>query len=177
MLGNTSLIKYPDEEIKLTSWNVNSLGDRKKNKNIFNKLNKECSNNVVLLDTRTSSETEHHYQKATAHKLYFNSLRSDARGVTILVKDSCPITNITSTAIIPGNLTKFNFTYKDEKWTIAALYAPNKKDLHFFHTLFESELYTTLITHYTQQIGMSPYHNKWTLTPICLKVTSKIETW
>ena len=72
--------------------------------------------------------------------MYFNSLRSDARGVTILVKDSCPITNITSTVIIPGNLTKFNFTYKEEKWTIAALYAPNKKDLHFFHTLFESEL-------------------------------------
>ena len=72
--------------------------------------------------------------------MYFNSLRSNARGVTILVKDSCPITNIIATVIVPGNLTKFNFTYKEEKWTIAALYAPNNKDLQFFHTLFESEL-------------------------------------
>ena len=86
MLGNTSPVKSPDEEVKLTSWNVNSLGDRKKIKIIFNKLNKECSFIVVLLDTRTSSETEHCYQKATKHKLYFNSLRSDARGVTILVR-------------------------------------------------------------------------------------------
>ena len=93
MLEKTSHSKSPDEEIKLTAWNVNSLGDRKKTKNIFNKLNKERSNIFVLLDTRTSSETEHCYQKATKHKLYFNSLRSDARGVTILVKESCPITN------------------------------------------------------------------------------------
>ena len=121
---------------------MNPPGDREKTKNIFNKLNKERSNIFCLLDTRTSPETEHIYQKATKHKLYFNSLRSDARGVTILVKDSCPITNITSTNIIQGNLTKLNFTYKDENWTIAALYAPNTKDLQFFHTLFEAELDT-----------------------------------
>ncbi len=72
--------------------------------------------------------------------MYFNSLRSDARGVTILVKDSCPITNSTQDIIIQGNLTKLNFTYKDEQWTIAALNATNTKDLQIFHTLFESEL-------------------------------------
>ncbi len=72
--------------------------------------------------------------------MYFNSLRSDARGIAILVKESCPITNITQEIIIQGNLSKLNFTYKEERWTLAALYAPNTKDLQFFHTLFESEL-------------------------------------
>merc|ERR1712082_41936 len=92
------------------------------------------------VDTRTSPETEHIYQQATKHKLYFNSLRSDARGITILVKDLCPITDITQEIVIQGNLTKLNFTYKEEKWTIAALYAPNTKKIEFFHTLFEAEL-------------------------------------
>ena len=136
LLEETSPTKSLDEEIRLTSWNVNSMGDRKKTRNILNKLNKERSNIFCLVDTRTSKETEHIFQKATKHKLFFNSLRSDARGITILVKDSCPITNITQEIIIPGNLSKLNFTYKEEKWTIAALYAPNTKDLQFFHTLF-----------------------------------------
>ena len=129
-----------DEDVKLTSWNVNSLGDRQKTRNILNKLNREPSNIICLVDTRTSTETEHIYQQATKHKLYFNSLRSDARGITILVKDTCPITDITQEIVIQGNLTKLNFTHKEEKWTIAALYAPNTKNLEFFHTLFEAEL-------------------------------------
>ena len=70
--------------------------------------------------------------------MYFNSYASNARGVTILVKDSCPITDIKSTIITPGNLNKYNFTYKGEKY--AALYAPNEKNIKFFQTLFEAEL-------------------------------------
>ena len=71
--------------------------------------------------------------------MYLNSLRSNARGVAILVKDSCPMTNVSAQIIVPGNLTKLSFTDKEENWTIAALYAPNNKDLQFFHTLFEAE--------------------------------------
>ena len=71
--------------------------------------------------------------------MYFNSLRSNARGVAILVKESCPITNVSAQIIVPGKLTQLTFTYKEENWTIAALYAPNNKDLQFFHTLFEAE--------------------------------------
>ena len=40
---------------------------------------------------------------------------------------------------MPGNLTKLNFTYKDEKYALAALYAPNNKDIPFFRALFEME--------------------------------------
>ena len=72
--------------------------------------------------------------------MYFNSYQSNARGVTILVKNSCPITNITSTILVPGNLTKFSFMYKDKKFTIAALYAPNEKNIDFFKTLFQLEM-------------------------------------
>ena len=71
--------------------------------------------------------------------MYFNSLRLNSRGVAILVKDSCPITNVSSQIIVPGNLTGLNFTCKEEKWFIVALYAPNSKDLLFFHSLFQAE--------------------------------------
>ena len=64
--------------------------------------------------------------------MYFNFLRSNAPGVAILVKDSCPITNITATTIAPGNLTKLSFIYKEENWTIAALYAPTTRMYSFF---------------------------------------------
>ena len=72
--------------------------------------------------------------------MYFNSLKSDLRGVTVVVKNSSPITDISATLIFPGNLTKINFTYREEKFTIAALYAPNKKDMNFFRTLFQNKL-------------------------------------
>ena len=71
--------------------------------------------------------------------MYFNSLRSNSCGVAILVKYSCPITNVSAQIIAPGNPTKLSFTYKEENWTIAVLYAPNNKDLQLFHTLFEAE--------------------------------------
>ena len=71
--------------------------------------------------------------------MFFNSLRSNACGVSILIEESCPITNVSTQDIVPGNLTKLNFTYKEETWSIAALYAGNNKDLLFFHTLFEAE--------------------------------------
>ena len=141
---NTSPLKSLDDTIKLTSWNVCSLGDKSKRRKIHNNLNKSHSNLFVLLDTRTSLETEKEHQKCTPNKMYFNSYKSNARGVTILVKDSCPITDITSTIIYPGNLIKFNFTYEDEKFSLAALYAPNEKDIKFFETLFEAELDTDI---------------------------------
>ena len=74
----------------------------------------------------------------------FNHLRSNARGVTILVKDSCPITDIESTVIFPGNLTQLNFTFKGEKFALGALYAPNEKDINFFKTLFKTQLDTDI---------------------------------
>ena len=69
-------------------------------------------------------------------------MRLNAQWVAILIKNSCQLTNIKATIIVPGNLTKLNFTYKDENFTLAALYAPNKKDIQFFQTLFEAELDT-----------------------------------
>merc|ERR1712239_63499 len=49
------------------------------------------------------------------------------------------ITNITQEIIIPGNLSKLKFTYKEETRAILALYAPNTTNLQFFHTLFQAE--------------------------------------
>ena len=74
--------------------------------------------------------------------MYFNHLRSNARGVTVLVKDSCPITDIKTTIIFPGNLTKFNFIFKGENFFLGAFYAPNNKEIKIFETLFEAQLDT-----------------------------------
>ena len=76
--------------------------------------------------------------------MIFNHLRSNARGVTILVKDLCPITDIESTIIFPGNLTQLNFTFKGKKFALGALYAPNEKDIIFFKTLFKTQLDTEI---------------------------------
>ena len=129
----------PDDCIRLTSWNICSLGDPKKRKNIYNKINRSQSNIFLLLDTRTSKEAEWDCQKNSPHQIFFNSYASNARGVAIEIKDSCPIQDVKATIIVPGNLTKLNFTYKDEKFALAALYAPNNKDIPFVQKLFEME--------------------------------------
>ena len=80
-------------------------------------------------------------KKNSPHKIFFNSWTSNARGVAIVIKDSCLITDVKATIIVPGNLTKLNFTYKDERYALSALYAPNNKDIPFFRALFEMETY------------------------------------
>ena len=102
-------------------------------------INKSHASICLLLDTRTSKEAEKDCQKHSPHKIFFNSWTSNARGVAIVIKDSCPITDVVATNIVPGNLTKLNFTYKDERYALAALYAPNNKDIPFFRTPFEME--------------------------------------
>ena len=134
ILEDTSHIKSPDETVKVTSWNICSLGDKKKRRSVHNYINKSQENLIVLLDTQMSSETESEHQRCTKNKMYFNSLKSDATGVTVVVNNSCSITDISATPIFPGNLTKYNITYKDEKFTIAALYTLNEKDINFFKT-------------------------------------------
>ena len=139
-----SLIKSPDDSIRVTSWNVNSLGDKNKRKKIHSNINKSLANLIVLQDTHTSLETEYDHKKCTKHRVFFNHLKSNARGVTILVKDSCPITDIKSTIIFPGNLTQLNFTFKGERFSLGALYAPNEKDINFFKTLFKTQIDTDI---------------------------------
>ena len=94
---------------------------------MHNRINKARTNLAVLLDTRTSQATEVEHQKSTQHKVYFNSFASKTQGVAIIVKDSCPITDIKEKVMISGNLKKFYFTYRCEKYTLTALYAPNEK--------------------------------------------------
>ena len=42
------LLKYPDDCIRHTSWNICSLGDSRKRKNIYNKINRSPSNLFLL---------------------------------------------------------------------------------------------------------------------------------
>ena len=39
---------------------------------------------------------------------------------------------------------KFNFKFGNEKFSLAALYTPNEKDIKFFESLFEAELETDI---------------------------------
>ena len=89
--------------------------------------------------------------------MYFNSLRSNARGIAILVKDSCPITNVSSQIIFPGNLTRLNFTYKEETWSIAALYAPDNKDLPFFTHFLSDEQFIILSLFFVSHFSSSAF--------------------
>ena len=79
------------------------------------------------------------YRTLTEHELYFNLYSSKVRGIIVLKKESCPITDFETVNIIDGNLTKISFNFDDEKYIIMALYGTRNDGVDFFKTAFSEE--------------------------------------
>ncbi len=102
-----------DQDVTVTAWNINSLSVQSKTVSIFDCADKERSNLWIFIDTWTATDNEVKYQNLTKDKLYFNSFKSNARGIVVLKKDSCPAKDISTSNIIAGSLTKITFTSDD----------------------------------------------------------------
>ena len=77
--------------------------------------------------------TEHNkYEQLIENELHFNSYTKNERGIFILKKESCHISDFETENIITGDLTKITFKFHDEKYIIMALYDSRNDRLFFF---------------------------------------------
>ena len=87
-------ISVPADQVSVAYWNVNSLGPLNSQKLFVNKLKGMKDNIYILGDTRLNVEDEKPFKKLWGDTAYFNSYCGNRRGITVLIKDGTPITDI-----------------------------------------------------------------------------------
>ena len=84
------------------------------------------ANIFILGDTRLGKEDEDIFRRIWGGMAFFNSLCSYKRGLTVLIRNDTPISNIKWENIIPGNFSKLSFTANNKNVLVKCLYAPNE---------------------------------------------------
>ena len=107
-------------------------------------------NIYILGDTRLNVEDEKPFKKLWGDTAYFNSYCGNRRGITVLIKDGTPITDIEWENVIPGNFSKLSFRLNKQKVLIKCIYAPNKdsnlnNDKNESYASFKKKLWTILV--------------------------------
>ena len=155
-----------DEGLKLMTWNVNSLGPRESQIRFLTYIQKSPANISVLIDTWLSKTLEAGLKSMWGKTCYFNSLCGNARGIAVLIKDGVELENLEWQNIIQGNLWKFTFTFKHNKYAIECLYASNKDSSQnnesetFFWAVFDDAQDSNI--QHTINVGdynVDPVHN------------------
>ena len=84
------------------------------------------TNIFILGDTRLEIGDEEPCKKLWGEMAYFNSYCGSKRGITVLIKNDTPITDIEWENVIPGNFSRLSFKANKEKILIKCIYTPNK---------------------------------------------------
>ena len=122
-----------DTNLAVISWNVNLLGPRKIQMPFLSYF-KKCSANIgVAVNPRLSKSSEEGFTKMLGKQIFFNSLWSNSWGIAVIIKDYIELSNIKFKDIIAGNLSKLEFTFKNENtsWTVCTRQTGTKKQNYF----------------------------------------------
>ena len=82
-------------ELRVQSWNCNSL--KKKHSSwvqFISKLKNSSENIFILVDTRFGPKQERDFEKLSDGPIFFNSFNSNQRGLMVLFRDALPAKNI-----------------------------------------------------------------------------------
>ena len=108
------------DQVSVAYWNVNSLGPLNSQKRFINKLKGMKDNIYILEDTRLNVGDEKPFKKLWGDMAYFNSYCWNRRGITALIKNGTPITDIEWENVIPGNFSKPSFRLNKQKTLLNA---------------------------------------------------------
>ena len=113
-------------DLRIQSWNCNSLGKTHSSWVKFvSKLKNSSENIFVLIDTRFGPEQEKDFEKLWDGPIFFNSFNSNQRGLMVLLRDALPAKNIIVENRIKGNYTRLSLQWGNSKILIKCVYAPN----------------------------------------------------
>ena len=123
--------------IKLLSLNVRGLSNFKKRRAIFSWCRKQKADLIFLQETHSCKERENQWKKEWGAEVLFSHGCTNARGVAVLIKNGFDMDiQLTQTDSF-GRLILLKAVIKEENYTIANIYGPNKDAdaVKFYHNL------------------------------------------
>ncbi len=122
--------------LRISSFNCNSLGDSKKRSKVLQYFKKKNYDLTVLVDTRISPSSENLIRNEWDGQIIFNSYKSNARGILILIKKNLPLEILETKKDDVGNTLQILARFDEKTISITTLYAPNTDSPGFFNSTF-----------------------------------------
>ena len=121
--------------LKLFSFNVRGINDKKKRRDVFNWLRKKNCDIYFLQETHSTKSVEQLWQNEWGYKAFFSSFSSNSRGVTILFNNSFKYELHNSFKDEQGRFIILDCTINGQRFTLANIYGPNEDNPTFFNFL------------------------------------------
>ena len=123
--------------LRLISFNCNSIGRQPKRRQVFGFLRKYDPDILILCDTRIDPKIENTVREEWGGPAYFSSLDSHSRGVAILFRKTLPISIKDHFTDKNGNLLGVLVEYDSKFILLHGVYGPNLDSPDFY----ESEVF------------------------------------
>ena len=128
------------ESIRLLSLNVRGLSNFRKRRAIFTWCRKQKADIIFLQETHSTVERQDQWKKEWGAPILFSHGSSNARGVAILIRNGLDITIQLSEISSDSRFIIIKAVIKNELYTIANIYGPNKdtEAVKFYRNLSKS---------------------------------------
>ena len=113
------------DTIKIATVNCQGLATLSKRQDVINFYRSKGYSMVCFQDTHFTSESESYIEAMWGYKCFFNSYRSNARGVSIFLNNTFEYKVHQEKKDIDGNLLALDITIEDNRVTIINIYGPN----------------------------------------------------
>ena len=105
--------------------NVNGFSNDSKRREFYSHIESSRPDIICLTDTRFDPTIHKVIENESNKYCYFNSFRSNARGVAILIRKNFPIKILSTDNDATGNLLFLKCEYEENSLLICVIYGPN----------------------------------------------------
>ena len=117
--------------------NVNGFSNDSKRREFYSHIESSRPDIICLTDTRFDPTIHKVIENESNKYCYFNSFRSNARGVAILIRKNFPIKILSTDNDATGNLLFLKCEYEENSLLICVIYGPNEDSPEFFDQIFQ----------------------------------------
>ena len=119
-------------QIRLISFNANSIGKNPKRSQVFCYLRKKRPDILIVVDTRLSKDVENIVKAEWGGYAEFSSFDSQSRGVAIFVQKNLPIKFLDKFSDLRGNILSVLVEIQEKIVLIEGIYGPNRDEPDFY---------------------------------------------
>ena len=122
-------------QIKIMSMNCRGLGDAKKRRDVLHYIRNKKFDIVFLQDTHLIDKTIPYFDSLWHGNAYHSCFSSRSRGVSILISNTSPCSQLTLQKSSCGNLIFLRCIIDNESYLLVNVYGPNKDEPDFYKRL------------------------------------------
>ena len=123
------------DKITLCSLNCQGLGDPRKRRDVLHYLRGKNFSIICLQDTHFTKDMEKIISNEWGYSVYFNSFRSNSRGVAIFFRNNFEFKVCNTFKDQSGNVLIIDIEIENRRITLVNLYGPNIDDPAFYERL------------------------------------------